>query len=102
RRIAWMGLGRTDGPSPYVDALRSGLRDLGWIEGRNLTISLYWAGREDMDTVASELAATNPEVIVTQELMVQAFQRRQPGSPVVFGFSGDPVIAKLAQSLARP
>ena len=41
RRIAWLGLGRSDEPSPYVDSLRAGLRDLGWIEGRNLTIGLF-------------------------------------------------------------
>jgi putative ABC transport system substrate-binding protein len=102
RRIAWLGLGRVDMPSPYVDALRSGLRDSGWIDGRNLAISLYWAGREDMDAVAKELVASNPEVIVTQELMVFPVQRLKPASPIVFGFSGDPVDAKLVQSFARP
>jgi putative ABC transport system substrate-binding protein len=40
RRIAWMGVGRPDTPSLYVHSLRAGLRDLGWIEGRNLTIDL--------------------------------------------------------------
>ena len=67
RRIAWFGLGRADVPSPYLDALRSGLRERGWIEDRNLTISMYWAtGQQDMDAVAHTLAASNPEVIVTQ------------------------------------
>src|SRR5688500_11990401 len=71
RRIAWLGLGRADEPSPYVDSLRAGLRELGWIEGRNLTIGLFWAtGREDMEAAARELLASDPEVIVTQELMV--------------------------------
>ena len=103
RRIAWLGLGRADAPSPYVDALRAGLRDLGWIEGRNLTIGLYWAtGREDMEAAARELLASDPEVIVTQELMVLAIRALNPATPVVFGFSGDPVDAKLVQSFARP
>ena len=35
RRIAWFGLGRADVPSPYLEALRSGLRERGWVEGRN-------------------------------------------------------------------
>ena len=75
RRIAWLGLGRSDEPSPYVDSLRAGLRDLGWIEGRNLTIGLFWAtGREDMEAAGRELLASDPEVIVTQELMVFAMR----------------------------
>jgi putative tryptophan/tyrosine transport system substrate-binding protein len=103
RRIAWLGLGRADAPSPYVDALRAGLRDWGWIEGRNLTLALYWAtGREDMETAARELLASDPDVIVTQELMVYAMRSLKPTTPVVFGFSGDPVEGKLVESFARP
>src|SRR4029453_15760658 len=50
RRIAWFGLGRADVPSPYLDSLRAGLRERGWIDGRNLTIGMYWAtGQQDMD-----------------------------------------------------
>ena len=88
RRIAWFGLGRSDEPSPYVDSLRAGLRDLGWIEGRNLTIGLFWAtGREDMEAAGRELLASDPEVIVTQELMVFAMRSLKTTRPVVFGFS---------------
>jgi putative ABC transport system substrate-binding protein len=103
RHIAWLGIGRADVPSPYVDGLRVGLRDLGLVEGRNLRLSLFWAtGRADMDAVAREVVASNPEVIVTQELMVYAVQPLKPVSPIVFGFSGDPVEGKLVQSYARP
>ncbi len=103
RRIAWLGLGRADAPSPYVDALRAGLRDAGWIEGRNLTLALYWAtGRDDMEAAARELLASDPDVIVTQELMVYAMRSLKPATPVVFGFSGDPVDGKLVESFARP
>src|SRR2546421_12294046 len=71
RRIAWRGLGHADEPSPYVDSLRAGLRELGWIEGHNLSLDPFWAtGREDMEARGRELLASNPEVIVTQELMV--------------------------------
>jgi putative tryptophan/tyrosine transport system substrate-binding protein len=103
RRIAWFGLGRADVPSPYLDALRSGLRERGWIEGRNLTISVHWAtGQQDMDAVAHTLAASNPEVIVAQELTIYAVRSLNTAASVVFGVSGDPVDAKFVESFARP
>jgi ABC-type uncharacterized transport system substrate-binding protein len=103
RRVAWLGLGRADAPSPYVDSLRAGLRELGWIEGRNLAIGLYWAtGRDDMEAAARQLLASDPEVTVTQELMVYAMRAVKATGPVVFGFSGNPVDAKLVQSFSRP
>ena len=55
-----------------------------------------------MEPVARALIASDPEVIVTQELMVYAVQPLKPSSPIVFGFSGDPVDGKLVQSFARP
>jgi putative ABC transport system substrate-binding protein len=101
--IAWLGLGRADEPSPYLDSLRAGLRELGWIEGRNLTIGVFWAtGREDMEAAAREVLASDPEVIVAQEFMAIAMLRSQTTKPVVFGFSGDPVEGKLVQSWPRP
>jgi putative ABC transport system substrate-binding protein len=103
RHIAWLGLGRSDEPSPYLDSLRAGLGELGWIEGRNLKIGVFWAtGREDMEAAAREVLAYDPEVIVTQELMAIAMRDLQTAKPVVFGFSGDPVDGKLVQSWPRP
>src|SRR6516225_920941 len=103
RRIAWLGAGRADEPSPYLDSLRTGLRELGWIEGRNLKIVAFWAtGQEDMEGVAREVLASDPDVVVTQELMAIAMRNLQSPKPVVFGFSGDPVDGKLVESWARP
>lgn len=108
RRIAWLGVGRSDVPSPYLEALRSGLSELGWDEGRNLALTRYWAigsVQQNMEPdLAREIVATNPEVIVTQEQTALAVHRLRPESqiPVVFGFSGDPVDAGLVQSVARP
>lgn len=103
RRIAWLGLGRPEQSSPYLESLRGGLREWGWIEGNNLIIRAFWAtGREDMEGVARELLGTGPEVVVTQELMTLALRAVKAETPVVFGFSGDPVDIKLVQSWARP
>src|SRR5262252_8316113 len=92
RSIAWFGLGRADLPSPYLDALRSGLHERGWVEGRELTIGTYWVtGQQDMRAVAHTLAASNPEVIVTQELTIYPVRSLNPAASAVFGVSGDPV-----------
>jgi putative tryptophan/tyrosine transport system substrate-binding protein len=104
RRVAWLGLGPLDTPSPYLDALRAELHDLGWDEGRNLTIARFSSTRapDDFEQVAREVVAAKPEVVVTQEYTVYAMQRIQATVPVVFGFSGDPVDGKLIQSFAHP
>ncbi len=108
RRVAWLGVGRSDAPSPYLEALRSGLGELGWDEGRNLVLDRYWATgsvQQNMEPdLARQIVATNPEVIVAQEQTTLAVKRLQPESPVpvVFGFSGNPVDAGLVQTFARP
>jgi hypothetical protein len=71
RRLAWLGAGRADEPSPYLESLRAGLGELGWTEGRNLIIGRFWAtGLDNMEAVGRELLASDPEVIVTQEFTV--------------------------------
>jgi putative ABC transport system substrate-binding protein len=104
RHIAWFGLGPLDAPSPYLEILRAELHDLGWIEGRNLTISRFTSARppEDFEAVVRSVVAAKPEVVVTQEFTTLAMLRSRATLPVVFGFSGDPVQANLVQSLARP
>jgi putative ABC transport system substrate-binding protein len=102
-RVGWLSLDRADG-SPYFEPFRTGLRDLGYVEGRNLIIDARWAGgsRERLDQLASELVASKPHVIVTQGGAIQPFRRTPTAIPVVFGFSGDPIQAGFVESLARP
>jgi putative tryptophan/tyrosine transport system substrate-binding protein len=103
RRIAWLGAGRVDEPSPYLDSLRAGLGELGWSEGRNLTIGRFWAtGLDNMEAAGRELLASDPEVIVAQEFTVLGLRSLKTTKPVVFGFSGDPLDVRLVQSWARP
>jgi putative ABC transport system substrate-binding protein len=103
RNIVWLGVGTPGQPSPYLESLRAGLGELGWVEGRNLKIGTFWAtGLEDMADATRQALATDPEVVVTQEFMAIAMLLSKAAKPVVFGFSGDPVDAKLAESWARP
>lgn len=103
RKVAWLGVGGPNQPSPYLESLRGGLRELGWVEGRNLAIGTFWAtGLDDMAAATQQALASDPEIVVTQEFMAIAMLLSKAPKPVVFGFSGDPVGAKLAESWARP
>jgi putative ABC transport system substrate-binding protein len=81
------------------------LRELGWIEGRNIAIEPRWAeGRiERMVEIASELIRLNVDVIVTSgTAAVVAAKKVTTGVPIVFVGAGDPVGSGLVASLARP
>jgi putative ABC transport system substrate-binding protein len=103
-RLGWLSGDRAD-QSPFLDSLRAGLRELGYVEGRNLVIDARFAegSAERIDRLAVELVRSNPHVIVTQggpaTHPVMAAGARMP---VVFGYSGDPVEGKVVDSLARP
>jgi ABC-type uncharacterized transport system substrate-binding protein len=102
-RVGWISLDRADG-SPFFEPFRGGLRDLGYVEGRNLAIDARWAegSTERLDLIAAELVKSNPPVIVTHGAAIHPLRRAGATMPIVFGYSGDPVEAGLVESLARP
>ena len=104
RRVAWFAVGDPETELPYLSALQAGLREKGWDEGRNLEISRFRSVRapDDFEPVSREIAEWKPDVVVAQEYAALAMLRFAPHMPTVFGFSGDPVDAKLVKSLARP
>ena len=86
-------------------AFLQGLRQFGWIEGRNVKID-YRFGLGDADNIrksAAELAALAPDVILTAgSSTTGALQRATRSVPIVFAIVPDPVGAGFANSLARP
>src|SRR5262249_25575056 len=66
-RVGWLSSDRAVG-SPFIAAFRSGLRDLGYIEGKNLIIEERWGedSPERTEQLAIELARSNVDVIATQ------------------------------------
>ena len=85
--------------------LVSHLRELGWIEGRNVAIEYRWAeGRsERYVAIATEYVRMQASVIVTSgTAAVAAAKETTSVIPIVFATSGDPVGAGLVASLARP
>ena len=104
-RIGWLSNDRATGNSPFFQAFREGMRDAGYVEGRNLILEARFAAgsSERLDQLAAELVALNPQVIVTQGGPATIpVQRAGATMPVVFAFSGDPVVAKVVDSYARP
>ena len=82
-----------------------GMRDLGYIEGKNLTIELRSAGGEAqrLPSLAGELVRINLDVIVTGSTpAARALQKVTSTIPVVLLSVGDPVGSGLVRSLARP
>jgi putative ABC transport system substrate-binding protein len=102
--IGWLAYGRSMVGAHALDALRAGLRDLGYVEGRNLSLIERWSepSPEDADRMALELVRLNPDVIVTTSAAVLSVMRAGATTPVVFAFSGDPVVAKIVDNVARP
>jgi putative ABC transport system substrate-binding protein len=90
--------------NPWTAAFAQRLRELGWIEGRNVTIEVRWAeGRtERYAEIAAEFVRRNVDVIVTSGAAVPAAKEATSVIPIVFTLARDPVAAGVVASLARP
>lgn len=106
RRVAFLSMG-TPGPAERKigSLLRSGLHELGWIEGSNLIIDERWdhgdATRWAPQT--SELLALQPDVFVaTTDFMLGPAVAATKTVPIVFVVGTNPVERGLVKSLARP
>jgi ABC-type uncharacterized transport system substrate-binding protein len=98
------GFAEADMRAPML-AFRSKLAELGWIEGRNLSIdAIPGAGDyERMAAAAGLLVSRHPDVIVTIGTPALAAVRQHTLSiPVIFAVVADPVRAGIVESLARP
>lgn len=87
-----------------VDAFVQGLRELGWIDGRNVQIEIRWApGGDRARQYAAELVALSPDVILASGgSVVGPLLQATRTVPIVFTQTPDPVGAGFVNSLARP
>ena len=88
-----------------LDAFRKGLRELGYVEGRNMMIEYRSAdGRsERFPDLAAELVRLKVDVILTRGTPAVMAAKNATGTiPVVMAASGDPVLSGVVSSLARP
>ena len=101
-RIGILSAGSAE-PSPYLDAFRQGLRDLGYVEGQNLVLEHRFAhGVPDrLPELAAELARRDVDVILAINTPAsRAAKTATKSIPIVFTWVADPL--SLVTSLARP
>ena len=101
-RIAILG---NQQDSPAWEAFRQGMRDLGYVDGRNVSIESRWSeGKTDRLTAfALELVALRPDVIVASGTQaIQAAKQATTTIPIVMAVSAYPDKLGLVESLARP
>ena len=104
-RIGFLGGGLPSTSKSNVEGLQQGLRDLGYVEGKDFVLDFRWGeGRNDrLPELAAELVRAQVHVIVTGgEPAIRAAQKATATVPIVMGAVGDPVGAGFAASLARP
>jgi len=92
-------------PNASADVFRQTLRDLGYVEGRNVAIEFRWAeGRMDrLSPLAAELVALKPDVIVVGTTpAIKAVAEKTKSIPIVMTVVADPVADGLVQSLGHP
>jgi putative tryptophan/tyrosine transport system substrate-binding protein len=88
-----------------VKAFRLGMRDLGWIEGRNVQIEYRFAGNdlESINRNVAEVVRLAPDIIVANSTAVMVALRPATGTiPIVFAVVSDPVSQGFISNLAHP
>ena len=104
--VAVLWASRAEAERDFDAALRSGLKDGGFVEGTNFAFAMRYADGDfkRVAPLAAELAALKPSVIVASpDEVTLAAHHAAPTVPLVMsGLVGDPVALGLAQSYARP
>ena len=90
-RVSWVSIERAGAPSPFLDAFRRGMGELGYVEGRNLTIDKWWGegSEERLSRQIDAIVRSRPAVIVAQGgLALQPLMVAHVATPIVFATVG--------------
>ena len=104
-RVGFLGAASAPALAQRLAAFRGGLRELGYIEGKNIAIDYRYADSQAdrIGPLAAELLALKPDVIVTyQTPSVIAIKKLSPTTPIVFTIISFPVENGIIASFARP
>ena len=86
-----------------IAVFRRGLRELGWIEGRNIVIEARYTERERLDETAAQIVSERLDLIVTvADPAALAAKKATATIPIVMASSADPVGSGVVDGLARP
>jgi len=103
--VGFLYAGPPEPNSGRVTAFRNGLNDVGYVDGRDVSILFRWAGKdEELPELAADLVRRRVAVIVTP-VSTQATLAAKAATttiPIVFAVGGDPVALGLVASLNRP
>jgi putative ABC transport system substrate-binding protein len=105
RVIGFLGGADPVGYAVLVEALRSGLRDHGYVEGQNVRIEYRWAqGQyERLPALAADLIGRKVDIMITQGTPAAlAAKKATTMIPIVMAIVGNPVETGIVASLARP
>jgi putative ABC transport system substrate-binding protein len=103
-RIGFLSASNLAGLQSRVEAFRQGLKELGYVEGRNVAVEYRWAeGKtERLRTLAVELERMPVDVIVTAGPSATRAAQQYTTRPIVMAFDSDPVASGFVANLARP
>jgi ABC-type uncharacterized transport system substrate-binding protein len=104
-RIGYLSSGTATANAGLLKAFTDGLRDHGWIEGKNIAVEYRWegAGKLTLDALAAEMARLPLDAILAVNTPASlAMKRTGTTRPVVFATVSEPVAIGLVDSLARP
>jgi putative ABC transport system substrate-binding protein len=104
-RIGFLGAETASVSASRLNALRVGLHELGYVEGKNVAVTLRWAeGNYDrLPGLANELVGLKMDILVTDGDKASVAAKQATSTiPIVAGAVGDPVVLGLVSSLARP
>ena len=104
-RIGFLGPGSASGYVREIEAIRAGLRELGYVDGKNVTIEYRWAeGNMDrLKSMAGELVALKVDVLITYATVgVRAAMQSTKTVPIVVADAIDPVAQGFIASYAHP
>jgi putative ABC transport system substrate-binding protein len=93
------------GARAEIDALTSGLRELGWVEGRNIQIEYHWPGGdvERARAYAKEVVALKPDVLIARSTPAALALKAETATiPIVFVSLAEPTASGVVENLARP